>query len=65
MECPECRGPMSKGTAPVDMHRKGYHVFWEAVPAWACAQCGEAIFEGGEVDSLQNALRLLDAMRNE
>ena len=60
MECIHCKGQMEKGTAPFTIDRNGYHVHWDAVPAWVCTQCGEAYFESREVDLIQNALAELD-----
>ncbi len=60
MECMHCRGRMAKATAPFSIDRKGYHVHWNAIPAWVCTQCGEAYFESREVDLIQKALLALD-----
>lgn len=60
MECLYCKGKMEKGTAPFSIDRKGYHLHWEAVPAWVCTQCGEPYFESETVDSIQEALKSLD-----
>jgi len=42
------------------LDRNGYHVSWDAVPAWVCSQCGEPFFESREVDLIQKALTELD-----
>ena len=60
MECMYCKGRMERRTTPFSMDRNGYHVSWDAVPAWVCTQCGEAYFEPREVDLIQKALRALD-----
>ena len=60
MECIHCKGQMKRGTAPFSLDRNGYHVSWDAIPAWVCTQCGEPFFETREVDLIQNALRDLD-----
>lgn len=60
MECIHCKGRMVKGTAPLSLDRKGYHVSWDAVPAWVCTQCGEPYFESREVELIQKALAGLD-----
>ena len=60
MECMYCKGRMERCTTPFSMDRNGYHVSWDAVPAWVCTQCGEAYFESREVDVIQKALRTLD-----
>jgi len=60
MECIHCKAQMKRGTVPFSVDRNGYHVAWNAVPAWVCTQCGEPFFEAPEVDRIQNALRELD-----
>jgi YgiT-type zinc finger domain-containing protein len=51
---------MERATAPFSIDRKGYHIFWDAVPAWICTQCGELYFESREVDMIQTILSVLD-----
>jgi len=60
MECVQCRGSLRKGAAPFSVDRGGYHLHWDAIPAWVCTQCGEPLFEGREVDVIQQALLALD-----
>ena len=60
MKCMYCKGRMERRTTPFSMDRNGYHVSWDAVPAWVCTQCGEAYFEPREVELIQKALRALD-----
>jgi YgiT-type zinc finger domain-containing protein len=60
MECIHCKGQLVKGRAPFSVDRGGYHLHWDGIPAWICAQCGEPLFEGREVDVIQDALRALD-----
>ncbi len=60
MRCIHCKGPMRRATVPFGIDRKGYHVFWDAIPAWVCGQCGEPYFEAREVDLIQKALTILD-----
>ena len=60
MECLHCKGRMEKGTTPFSIDRKGYHIAWDAIPAWLCVQCGEPYFEAREVGLMQKALVLLD-----
>ena len=60
MECPHCRGSMKRATAPFRADRRGYHVVWDALPAWVCTQCGEPLFEAKEVDTIQKTLELID-----
>lgn len=60
MECIHCNGRMKHATARFSLDRNGYHVSWDAVPAWVCTQCGEPFFEAREVNLIQNGLRELD-----
>ncbi|MFM6007483.1 MAG: YgiT-type zinc finger protein, partial [Sphaerospermopsis kisseleviana] len=55
-----CKGKMHRGTAPFTIDRKGYHISWDAIPAWVCEQCGESLFEAREVELIQEALTFLD-----
>ena len=50
-----CKGRMVWGTAPFSLDRNGYHVSWDAIPAWVCSQCGEPFFESREVELIQKA----------
>jgi YgiT-type zinc finger domain-containing protein len=57
MECMHCRGRMIRGTAPFSLDRNGYHVSWDAIPAWVCSQCGEP-FLAKNMESENNFIRL-------
>jgi len=61
MKCIHCQGKMERGTAPFHIDRNGYHLLLDRIPAWVCGQCGEVYFEEAEVDSVQSAIRALDA----
>lgn len=61
MECLYCKSKMRRGTAPFSIDRNGYHVTWDAIPAWVCDQCGETLFEAREVDLIQETLTELDS----
>ncbi|MCX7112180.1 MAG: YgiT-type zinc finger protein [Proteobacteria bacterium] len=60
MECLYCKGKLIRGTAPFSVDRKGYHITWEAIPAWVCTQCGEALFDENEASHIQKALQQVD-----
>ena len=60
MKCVHCKGRMVQMTAPFSLDRNGYHVSWDAVPAWICTQCGEPYFESREVELIQKALSGLE-----
>jgi YgiT-type zinc finger domain-containing protein len=60
MECFYCKGQLERGTAPFDVTRQGYHLHFDAVPAWICTQCGEALFDGETVAMIERALDALD-----
>jgi YgiT-type zinc finger domain-containing protein len=55
-----CKGKMEHHTAPFQIDRRGYHLMFDAVPAWVCSQCGEIYFEETEVDAIQDVLKTLD-----
>lgn len=60
MKCMFCKGEMRRGTAPFHIDRQACHVTLDQVPAWVCAQCGEAYFEQHEVDTIQALIRSID-----
>ncbi|MBI4826176.1 MAG: YgiT-type zinc finger protein [Nitrospirae bacterium] len=60
MKCIYCQGAMVRKAAPFHIDRKGYHLLFDAIPAWVCNQCGEAYFEETEVDAIQAVLRKID-----
>ena len=60
MQCVQCKGRLLRGAAPFGVDRGGYHLHWDAIPAWVCVQCGEPLFEGREVDAIQEAIKALD-----
>jgi YgiT-type zinc finger domain-containing protein len=60
MECLYCKAQMKKGIAPFSIDRNGYHISWDAIPAWVCEQCGKSLFEAQEVDTIQAALAVFD-----
>ena len=60
MNCIHCHGQMKRSKAPFHVDRNGYHLVFDTVPAWVCAQCGEAYFEEREVDAIQRAIKGLD-----
>ena len=60
MKCVHCKGEMKRGTAPFHLDRKGCHLVLDAVPAWVCEQCGEAYFEGKEVDAIQDLVKSVE-----
>ncbi len=54
MRCAQCKGEMKRGGAPLHIDRGGCHLTLDKVPAWVCAQCGEAYFEEREVAAIQD-----------
>ncbi|HSE84153.1 MAG TPA: type II toxin-antitoxin system MqsA family antitoxin [Thermodesulfobacteriota bacterium] len=60
MKCMFCKGKMERKTAPFHIHRKGYNITFDEVPAWVCTQCGEVYFDEAEVESIQKVLQILD-----
>lgn len=60
MQCMHCQGSMMRTHAPFSVDRGGYHVRWDALPAWVCQQCGEPYFDQGEVARIERMLAALD-----
>ena len=60
MNCLHCQAKLRQGTVPFSIDRNGYHISWDALPAWVCDQCGESLFEAAEVDKIQAILSILD-----
>ncbi len=60
MECLHCKGSMTKSEAPYSADRNGYHISWDAIPAWVCSQCGEPFFEAEAINHIQAALQKID-----
>jgi YgiT-type zinc finger domain-containing protein len=64
MNCMYCKGKMERKTSPFQIDRNGYHLSFDAIPAWVCTQCGEAYFEEAEVEVIQELLKKLDEQAN-
>ena len=60
MECPHCRGRLVAGAHTYHVHRHGYHLILDTVPALVCQQCGEPLFEREAIDGIQDMIRALD-----
>lgn len=60
MKCMYCQGEMVRGSAPFHIDRKNVHISLDNVPAWVCAQCGEAYLEEAEVSAVQDVIRAVD-----
>ena len=60
MECMYCQGTMKRDTAPFHVDRKGYHLTFDAVPAWVCRQCGEVYFEDTEIETIQEVIQTIE-----
>ncbi|MHC4874656.1 MAG: YgiT-type zinc finger protein [Planctomycetota bacterium] len=64
MECLCCKGKMEKGTVPLHVDRNGCHLTIDKVPAWVCSQCGEHLFEEGEVCAVQDLVKIIEEKSN-
>ena len=60
MKCMYCDGDMERSSVPFTVHRKGIHVIWDAVPAWVCVRCGEALLAERDIDLIQSGVRALE-----
>lgn len=57
MKCLHCQAPVLRGTAPVQTARNGFHLAWQALPAWVCSRCGQTYFEPREVELVRSTLK--------
>lgn len=57
MECLYCKGVLVRKKVSYTATRQGYHLIIDDVPAWACEQCGEPLFDERTVDAIQEMLR--------
>ena len=60
MKCIHCKGEMERKEAPFQIDKRGYHLMFDAIPAWVCNQCGEIYFEESEINLIQDVLKALD-----
>ncbi len=60
MKCMHCQGNMTRGTAPFDIDRQDIHLRLDKVPAWVCAQCGEVYFGEGDVNAIQETIKVIE-----
>jgi YgiT-type zinc finger domain-containing protein len=51
---------MDPGRTTYSVHRKGYHLVIDDVPAVVCSQCGEPYFEEDSVRLIQEMIRDVD-----
>ena len=65
MKCMYYQGQMERKTAPFNIERQGYHIAWDAIPAWVCDQCGEVYFEDKEVGAVDAMKGKLDGVNVE
>jgi len=61
MECLYCKGVLVRKKVSYTATRQGYHLIIDDVPAWACEQCGEPLFDERTVDAIQEMLREIGA----
>lgn len=62
MNCPHCEGPLHRAPAPFHIDHGSVHLDLDAVPAWVCEQCGEALFDAADVDTIQAILRVVEEL---
>lgn len=60
MKCVHCKSELVWSHVSLSVDRHSDHIAWESVPAWVCAQCGEALFEESELHHVQLALEQVD-----
>ena len=60
MNCIHCQGVLKRSQSPLHIDRNSIHVTLDKVPAWVCEQCGEAMFDEKEVETIQDLVKLLE-----
>ncbi len=60
MNCIHCQGMLKRSQSPLHIDRNSIHLTLDRVPAWVCEQCGEAMFDEKEVESIQDLIKLLE-----
>ena len=60
MTCIHCQGMLKRSQSPLHIDRNSIHVTLDKVPAWVCEQCGEAMFDEKEVETIQDLIKLLE-----
>ncbi|MBC7225861.1 MAG: type II toxin-antitoxin system MqsA family antitoxin [Thermoflexales bacterium] len=60
MECIYCTGTLVRKPVSYTVSRRGYHLIVDAVPAWVCDQCEEALFDEEAVRAIQDMLAEID-----
>jgi len=51
---------LKRSQSPLHIDRNSIHVTLDNVPAWVCEQCGEAMFDEKEVETIQDLIKLLE-----
>jgi YgiT-type zinc finger domain-containing protein len=60
MKCVFCQGKLKKGTVPFHIDRKGIHITFDAIPAYVCQQCGQAMFDEKATESIEEVVDAFD-----
>ena len=60
MTCIHRQGILKRSQSPLHIDRNGIQVTLDNVPAWVCEQCGEAMFDEKEVETIQDLIKLLE-----
>ena len=60
MNCIHCQGILKRSHSPLHIDRNSVHVTLDHVPAWVCEQCGEAMFDEKEVESIQDLIKVVE-----
>ena len=60
MNCIHCQGLLQRSLSPLHIDRNSIHVTFDNVPSWVCDQCGEAMFDEKEVETIQDLITLLE-----
>ncbi|MBM3188181.1 MAG: YgiT-type zinc finger protein [Chloroflexi bacterium] len=60
LRCARCGGELVRGATTHRMTRAGYTLSVSELPAWVCAQCGQALLGDEQNDTLREIAAYLD-----
>ena len=58
--CPECGHSLTRDTKPMTLNLNGLSVTFD-MPGWYCAECGESLHDGADMQESDRQLHLLRA----
>jgi YgiT-type zinc finger domain-containing protein len=52
---------LERGISSYRVDREGYHLTLEDLPSWVCQQCGLAVYDDDQSDTIEQVIQTLDA----